>query len=116
MAAMRNTLSKLELAELNGTRMSAWTVSAAEDLIERCSAVHQQLAQKKVLSAWERACMLEVAEIIERTRAELLRREIAAVMQLAGQNYAVNERDFWRRYHAQTTAAGPSGAALTNET
>ena len=57
---MRNTLSKLELAELNGTRMSAWRVSAAEDLIERCSAVHQQLAQKKVLSAWERACMLEL--------------------------------------------------------
>ena len=83
---MRNTLSKLELAELNGTRMSAWTVSAAEALIERCNAVHQQLAQKKVLSAWERACMQEVAEIIERTRAELLRREIAAVMQLAGQN------------------------------
>jgi hypothetical protein len=116
MAAMRNTLSKLELAELERTRVSAWTVSAAEALIERCSLVHQQLVQKKVLSAWERACMLEVAEIIERTRAELLRREIAEVMQLAGQNYAVKEREFWRRYHAQTTAAGPSGAALTNET
>lgn len=113
---MRSTVSRQDLAELNRARLDAWTVRAAEALIERCTAVQKQLAAQRQLSAWDRACMRELTDIIDRMRAELVRREIAAVMQLAGENYAFNEQDFWRRYHAQAKSAGSLGSASTNET
>jgi hypothetical protein len=106
MAAMNRILSRQDLAELNHARLGAWSVSAAEGLIERGTAVRQQLAARGRLSAWDHACIRELTDIIDRTRAELIRREIAAIMRLAGKNYAVKERDFWRRYHAQAKSAG----------
>lgn len=52
------------------------------------------------MNAFDEHCLKQTAEIAGETEVEELRRSIADLMRLAGQNYAI-KKEFWRKYHAR---------------
>ena len=55
------------------------------------------------LDLFDEHSLKQVAAIAGETEVERLRREIAALMKLAGINYEVSKQEFWRKwkYHAR---------------
>jgi DNA-binding transcriptional regulator YiaG len=53
------------------------------------------------MNAFDEHCLKQAAEIAGETEVEELRRQIADLMRLAGQNYAISKQEFWRKYHAR---------------
>lgn len=53
------------------------------------------------LNLFDEHSLKQEAEIADEQAVEDLRRQIAALMRLAGQNYAISKQEFWRKYHAR---------------
>lgn len=53
------------------------------------------------LDLFDEHSLKQVAAIAGETEVERLRREIAALMKLAGINYEVSKQEFYRKYHAR---------------
>ena len=58
----------------------------------------------ELLSAWDKESFRLAAELAAKDSLEQLRREIARILELAGEHYGINEKQFWQRYHAQQKA------------
>jgi len=53
------------------------------------------------LDLFDEHSLKQVAKISGEQEVEDLRREIAALMKLAGLNYEVSKHEFWQKYHAK---------------
>ena len=60
--------------------------------------------QPEQLDLFDELSLRQVARISGEHEVEDLRREIAALMKLAGINYEVSKHEFWRQYRAKQKA------------
>ena len=53
------------------------------------------------LDSWDRESLHRVTELSSDERLDDLRRQIARIMALAGENYEINKSTFWRQHRAK---------------
>ena len=74
-------------------------VSKAKEVVAKAQNIPAQL-----LTAWDKESLRLVSELADRDSVEQLRREIARIMELAGEHYGISKELFWKRHHAQQKA------------
>ena len=57
------------------------------------------------LTAWDKAALDQIREIKRAAELEEYRAELKRVFELAGLNYKLSEKDFWRQVHARAKQA-----------
>lgn len=74
-------------------------VAKANEVVAKASTIPNDL-----MNAWDKESIRLAAELAAKDSLEQLRREIARLMELAGEHYGISEKQFWQRYHAQQKA------------
>ena len=93
---------------LNPTRKKreGWEQTQNKEIVAKANEVFAKAKDipNQLLSAWDKESIRLAAELAAKDSLEQLRREIARILELAGEHYGINEKQFWQRYHAQQKA------------
>ena len=93
---------------LNPTRekREGWEQTQNKEIVAKANEVFAKAKDipNPRLSAWDKESLRLVSELADRDSVEQLRREIARIMNLAGEHYGISEKQFWQRYHSQQKA------------
>jgi len=95
---------------LNPTRKKreGWEQTQNKEIVAKANEVFAKAKDipNQLLSAWDKESIRLIGELTDKDSVEQLRRQIARIMELAGEHYGISERQFWQRYHARESIAG----------
>ena len=87
-------------------KREGWEQTQKKEIVAKANEVVVNVKDipKHLLGAWDEESMRLAAELAAKDSLEQLRREIARLIELAGEHYGISEKQFWQRYHAQQKA------------
>lgn len=74
-------------------------VAAANEVVAKAKNIPDEL-----MDLWDKESIKLTAELADKDSLEELRRQIARIMELAGEHYGISKELFWKRHHAQQKA------------
>lgn len=99
-------VSMYDIKNASREKREGWEQTQNNEIVAKANevAVKAKDIPNELLSAWDKESIRLAAELAAKDSLEELRREIARILELAGEHYGISEKQFWQRYHAQQKA------------
>lgn len=99
-------VSMYDIENASREKRDGWEETKNKEIVAKANEVvaKAKTIPDELMDPWDKESIKLVAELSDKDSLEELRREIARIMELAGEHYGISKELFWRRHHAQQKA------------
>lgn len=100
-------VSVYDIKNASREKRDGWTNTKNRETFAKANEVLAQakIIPDEIMGAWDKESFWQISKIADQAKLEELRRDIARIMELAGEHYGISEKQFWHRYHARKSVA-----------
>ena len=96
-------VSMYDIKNASREKREGWEQTQNNEIVAKANEVAAKASTipSELMNAWDKESIRLAAELAAKDSLEQLRREIARILELAGEHYGISEKQFWQRYHAR---------------